>query len=172
MKSILNSKIIFAFVVAVTILFLFGGRLANAQYQTKPNEAKSNEAKSNEAKSNEAKSNEGKAARGVTMSFRSPEAQPVHPLAKLKQADPSGLLTPDSPLPPIDGNASYSSRQNRQPSIVVTSWTQPALRHRKLYFEDSAVERSNEPRRFGNLASGVHFFQSLFRLPLRLAFGR
>ena len=96
----------------------------------------------------------------------------VNPLAGLAQQDPSGLLERDAVAATEDGNSGYSSRQNRAASPIAVSWRQPELRHRRLFFEDAAIERCNSPRKFGNLASGMHFFNSLFRLPLRIANGR
>lgn len=145
-------KNVFACAAAMTVCFIIAQPPASAQDQ--------------------ATKEPGLETGGVTMNFRSSDSESVQPLAKLKQQDPSGLLAPDSPLPTIDGNTSYSSQQNRQPTVVVAGWAQPGLRHRKLYFEDSAIEQANQPRQFGNLASGIHFFKSLFRLPLRLVSGR
>lgn len=109
---------------------------------------------------------------GISMNFQSVKKDDNLPLAKLRQQDPSNLLKPDKPLPTIDGNANYSSRQDRRSTAKTASWTQPTLRHRRLYFEDSALERCNEARKYGNLASGVHFFKSVFRFPLRIVSGR
>ena len=94
------------------------------------------------------------------------------PLANLRQQDPSGLLTETSKAQQIIGDTSYSDRQNRSTETLVAGWTQPGLRHRRLYFEDPQIERGNAPRKFPNVAAGANFVKSLVAFPIRLVTDR
>ena len=94
------------------------------------------------------------------------------PLANLRQPDPSGLLTQAPAVELIVGDTNYSNRQNRSDQTLATGWSQPELRHRRLFFEDQQIERGNKQRRFPNFAAGTNFVKSLVAFPIRLVTGR
>ena len=95
-----------------------------------------------------------------------------HPLANLRQADPSGLLTEVPEVEVVIGDTKYSRRQNHAEETLAVGWNQPDFRHRKLYFEDPPIERGNDQRRYPNLAAGASFVKSLVAFPIRLVTGR
>ena len=95
-----------------------------------------------------------------------------NPLKDLRQPDPSGLLSEDLALEQIAGNTNYSHGQQRYEPTLVMGWSQPGLRHRKLYFEDDQIERGNVARPFPNVTAGGKFFKSLIAFPIRLISGQ
>ena len=95
-----------------------------------------------------------------------------NPLANLAQADPSKLLNDAADKTVVAATENYSNRQNRETEFDRYRWRAANLHHRRLFFEDTTIEREAKPRRAGNLAAGVHFFRSLVQLPMRLVTGK
>ena len=80
-----------------------------------------------------------------------------HPLANLRQADPSGLLTEGPEVEVVIGDTNYSRRQNHAEETLAVGWNQPDFQHRKLYFEDLPIERGNDQASISQPCRGCKF---------------
>ena len=90
------------------------------------------------------------------------------PLSNIAQTDPSGLLIDDQNVNSdqyVHNGMNYSAVTGTNSQFKYKTWKAHDFYHQPLYFEEPNVERHGDHRRFNNIASAVHFFGTIPRLP-------
>lgn len=94
------------------------------------------------------------------------------PLSMVNQNDPGGLLMNDQNVnlnqQAVFTGMTYANVTGQATRQKFKTWQAHNFYHRPLYFEQQNVERHGNRRAFNNLASPIHFFATIPRLPYKI----
>lgn len=148
----------------------------NSDAPVNPPEFKPDEFSSNDPSTNESNAGPDKPANNEQ--YRLPPVANVNapissmPLSMVNQNDPSGLLAKDQNVnlnqAAVFPGMTYANVSGKPSSQKFKTWQAHNFYHRPLYFEQPNVEQHGNRRSFNNVASPVHFFATIPRLPYKI----